>query len=84
MIIMHQLMNSSTLFSNMFLPHIMQLARVTSNSKALINNIFSNILGPDSVSGNLIPQFLIITHNSLLHVTFCLTYLPSDSKSECL
>ena len=43
-----------SLFSHMFLTHIIQLTRVTSDSKALIGNIFFNILGPaDSVSGNL-------------------------------
>ena len=42
-----------SLSSHMFLPHIMQPNRVTSNSKMLIDNIFSIILGPDSVYGNL-------------------------------
>ena len=41
-----------SLSSQMFLPHI-QLTRVTCNSKTLTDNIFSNILGLDSVSGNL-------------------------------
>ena len=35
---------------SMFLPHIIQPSRVTSNSKKLIDNIFSNILGSDFVS----------------------------------
>ena len=68
MIIMHQLMNSSTLSSHMFLPHIIQPTRITSNFKTLINNKFFNTLGPDSVSGNLtatvsdhLPQFVIIS-----------------------
>ena len=35
---------------SMFLPHIIQPSRVTSNSKKLIDNKFSNILGSDFVS----------------------------------
>ena len=55
-----------SLSSYMFLPHIIQRTRVTSNSKTLIDDIFSNILSPDSISGNLTatvsdhhPQFVI-------------------------
>ena len=58
-----------SLSSHMFLPHIMQPTKVTCNSKTLIDNIFSNILGLDSVSGNLIatvsdhlPQFVIASN----------------------
>ena len=58
-----------SLSSHMFLSHIIQPTRVTSNSKTLIDNIFSNILGPDSVSGNLtdtvsdhLPQFVTATN----------------------
>ena len=39
---------------HMLLPHIIQSTRVTSSSRTLIENIFSNIAGPDFVSGNLI------------------------------
>ena len=51
----HALTNKSldSLSSHMFLPHIIQQTRVTSNSKTLIDNIFSNILSSDPVSGNL-------------------------------
>ena len=52
--------------SNMFLPHIAQPTRTTSHSKTLIDNIFSNYISQDIVSGNLtatisghLPQFLI-------------------------
>ena len=45
----------------------MQPARITSDSKTLIDNIFTNVSLPDSLSGNLtatisdhLPQFLII------------------------
>ena len=37
----------------LFLPNIMQPTRITSNSKTLNDNIFTNALGADSVSGNL-------------------------------
>ena len=50
----------------MFPPYIIQPTRVTSNSKTIIDNIFSNIISTDIVSGNLtatisdhLPQFLI-------------------------
>ena len=38
-----------SLFSHMFLPHIIQATRVADSFKTLTDNIFSNILGPDSV-----------------------------------
>ena len=45
----------------------MQPTRITNHSKILINNIFTNIILPDSISGNLtatisdhLPQFLIV------------------------
>ena len=54
-----------SLASSMFLPCIIQPTRVTSNSKTIIDNIFSNI-STDTISGNLtatisdhFPQFFI-------------------------
>ena len=38
---------------HIFLPNIIQPTRITSNSKRLTANIFSNILGSDFVSQNL-------------------------------
>lgn len=54
----------------MFLPSIVQPTRVTSNSKALKNNVLSNTLGADS---DHLPQFFAanISSNS-----------PSGSKSN--
>ena len=62
----------------MFLPHIMQSTRVTTNSKALIDNICFNIYGPNSVLRNVLatifdhfPQFVIVPNifsNSALGV----------------
>ena len=58
-----------SLLSNMSLSHIAQPNRITSHSKNLIDNIFSNYISQDIVSGNLIatisdhlPQFLIAPH----------------------
>ena len=65
----------------MFLPHLIQPTRVTSSSKTLIDNIFSNILGPDSVFRNLtatvsdhLQQFFIESN------IFCNS--PLGSKSD--
>ena len=56
-----------SLASNSFLPYILQPTRITSHSKTLIDNIFTNITLPDSIYGNLtatisdhLPQFLIV------------------------
>ena len=52
---------------NSFIPLILQPTRITSHYNTLINNIFSNIIDPDIISGNLtatisdhLPQFAII------------------------
>ena len=42
-----------SLASNSFLPYILQPTRIISHSKTLIENIFSNVILPDSLSGNL-------------------------------
>ena len=56
-----------SLASNSFLPYIFQPTRITTHSKTLIDNIFTNVIFPDSISGNLtatisdhLPQFLIV------------------------
>ena len=56
-----------SLASNSFLPYILQPTRITSHSKTLIDNIFTNVILPDSISGNPtatisdhLPQFLIV------------------------
>ena len=52
---------------NSFIPLILQSTRITSHSNTLIGNIFSNVIDPDIISGNLtatisdhLPQFSII------------------------
>ena len=56
----------NSLLSHYFLLHILQSSRVTTNSKTLIDNIFSNMAVPSIISGNLtasisdhLPQFLV-------------------------
>ena len=58
-----------SLASNSFIPLILQPTRITSHSDTLIDNIFSNVIDPDIISGNLtatisnhLPQFSIIPH----------------------
>ena len=48
-----QLMNFQILLAHIFLPYITQPTRVTSNSKTITDNIFSNIISTDFISGNL-------------------------------
>ena len=56
-----------SLASNSFIPLILQPTRITSRSNTLIDNIFSNVIETDIISGNLtatisdhLPQFAII------------------------
>ena len=56
-----------SIVSNSFTPLILQPTRITSHSNTLIDNIFSNVIDPDIISGNLtatisddLPQFAII------------------------
>ena len=56
-----------SLVSNSFIPLILQPTRITNHSNTLIDNIFSNVIDPDIISGNLtatisdhLPQFAII------------------------
>ena len=56
-----------SLASNSFIPLILQPTRITSHSNTLIDNIFSNVIDSDIISGNLtanisdhLPQFVII------------------------
>ena len=55
-----------SLCSHMLLPHIVQLTRIRNNSKFLIDNIYSNVITLNNISGNInatvsdhLPQFLI-------------------------
>ena len=79
-------MNSLTHFLLMFLPRNVKPTRVTSNSRTLTDYLFSNNLGPDSLSGNLtatvsdhLPQF-VIASNVIRHSLF--SNSPLGSKSN--
>ena len=43
----------NSLASNSFVPYILQPPRLTSHSKTLIDNIFSNIIPHEVISGNI-------------------------------
>ena len=50
----HPLINSLTLSLFQYAPgHIVQPTRITNNSKILIDNIYSNVITPNNISGNL-------------------------------
>ena len=56
-----------SLASNSFVPYIFQPTQLTSHSKTLIDNVFSNIISPEAISGNLtmtifdhLLQFMIV------------------------
>ena len=64
-IIRHEFLDS--LASNLFIPLILQLTKITSCSNTLIDNILPNVIDPDIISDNLtatisdhLPQFAII------------------------
>ena len=57
------------LTSNSFIPLILQPTRITSHSNTLIDNIFSSVIDPNIISGNLtatisdhLPQSAVITN----------------------
>ena len=56
-----------SLASNAFIPYILHPTRITSHSKTLIDNIFSNFISPEIISGNItatisdhLPQFSFV------------------------
>ena len=62
------------LSSQMLLPHIVQPTRIRNNSKTLIYNIYSNVITPNNISGNItatlsddLPSFLLLLIFSLTH-----------------
>ena len=53
--------------SNSFIPYILHPTRITNHSKTVIDNIFSNFISPDIISGNItaaifdhLPQFSLV------------------------
>ena len=56
-----------SLASNSFIPYILHPTRITNHSKTLTDNIFSNFISPDIISGNItatisehLPQFSFV------------------------
>ena len=56
-----------SLASNSVIPYILQPTRITDHSEILIDNIFSNVITVDAISGNLtamisdhLPQIMIV------------------------
>ena len=69
----HPLANEflDSLSSHMLLPHIVQPTR--NNSKTLIDNIYSNVITPNDISGNIIATTSDHPPNFLLLLKFFLT-----------
>ena len=71
----HSLTNEflDSLSSHMLLPHIVQPTRIRNNSKTLIDNIYSNVITPNDISGNIIATTSDHPPNFLLLLKFFLT-----------
>ena len=59
-----------TLSSIMFLPYIIQPTRITFHSKSIIDNIFSNYISQEIISGNKHQPYQITCLNFLSHPIF--------------
>ena len=62
-----------SLASNSVIPYILQPTRITDHSETLIDNIFSNVITVDAISGNLtvrifdqLPQIMILQMHLLI------------------
>ena len=78
-----------SLASNSFIPLILQPTRITSHSNTLIDNIFSNVIDPDIISGNLtatisdhLPQFAIIPNMFGIFVSKYVSNIYNWSKFD--
>ena len=69
-----------SLASNSFLPYILQPTRITSHSKTLIDNIFTNVILPDSISDN--PTATISDHLSQFLIVPNIFSNPPSNKSN--
>ena len=63
-----------SLSSHYFLPYILPLSRVTTNSKTLIDNIFSNMAVPTASISDRLPQFFVASN-----IFFNLSYPRSNN-----
>ena len=64
-----------SLASNSFIPYILHPTRITSHSKTLIDNIFSNYISHEIISGNITATISDHLPNFHLFLTFCQTLL---------
>ena len=60
------------IYSSYLIPHITSIIRLTSRNHALIDNIISNVITKDTISGNIVnticdhlDQFLILPYHSI-------------------
>ena len=55
--------NENSMVSHYLLPHILQPTRVTDHSATIINNIFTNTIELNTVSGNILNRWQTIFHS---------------------
>ena len=68
-----------SLASNSFIPYILHPTRITSHSKTLIDNIFSNYISHEIISGNITATISDhLSPNFHLLLTFCQIFLPKN------
>ena len=77
-----------SLSSQHFLPHILLPTRICGSSKTLIGNVISNVISPDTISGNIgaslsdhLPQFSIIPNLKKNHLLLKLMYLKEIGRN---
>ena len=77
--------------SQYLLPHILHRTRITDHSATIIDNIFSNSLESDTISGSLLsqisdrfPLFLVIKNTTVdhRHCTLCQHYYSKFAESS--
>ena len=69
-----------SLASNSVIPYILQPTRITDHSETVIDNIFSNIITVDAISGNL-TAMISDHHPQIMIVPNALANPPSDRSN---
>ena len=80
-----------SLASSSIIPYILEPTKLTSNSKTLIDNIFSNVLSCEAISGNItatildhLPRFLfapnVCSQNLTKKILFLITFIKIGLK----
>ena len=70
--------SSLSFASNYFIPYILHPPRITSHSKTLIGNIFSNVISPEITSGNITATISDHYPNVHLYLILCQIPLPKN------